>query len=174
VELSTDDTPGLLAMLSRALKSKDPILKSESEAVQESRSPSEPDADAHSSTTEPVDDSSAAVDVTGTPDLSAEAEVPPSVVESHPNESAVTPSRPPSSYKVSVDEARDIILRGLQRLPDFPAQGVEVKLYGSRPWGAMLVFAPGSTSHRNATFFRSELVDMVVSLRKQIDIDHGE
>lgn len=168
--MTTDDTPGLLAMLSRALKPKDEAFKTESAPAQEDRSPPETDADAEPSTTEPAHEDTAA----GPPAMPAEVAEQPAAVEPPPSELAIAPSRAPSSYKVSTDEARDIILRGLRRLPDFPTQGVEVTLYGSRPWGAMLVFAPGSTSHQNATLFRTALVEMIVELRKQIEIDHGE
>jgi hypothetical protein len=169
--LTANDTPGLLAMLGRALKSKDQPLEPEGEPVREDQSPPDADADTESFTTGPLPE---ATDATAAHAAPAEAAEQSPAVEPPPSEPEIAPSRPANSYKVSTDEARDIILRGLQRLPDFPTQGVEVKLYGSRPWGAMLVFAPRSTSHRNATLFRAALVDMVVELRKQIEIDHGE
>jgi hypothetical protein len=166
----SDETRGLLGMFSQALsRSKDPFNFA-TEPVQEDKPPPETDGDATSSATEPAHESADSADAMP----SAPADQSPPVEEPMPNPPENIQPRPASSYRVSVDEAREIVLRGLRRLPDFPTQGVEVTLYGSRPWNAMLTFSPGSTSHRNATVFRAALADMVIELRKQIDINHGD
>jgi hypothetical protein len=71
------------------------------------------------------------------------------------------------------DELQRLVLQGLRQIPDFPERGVAVTVYGSRPWNAMLNFAPRSTSQSNAPVFRKALTEIVLELRKQVEIDDG-
>src|ERR1700761_770887 len=158
-------------MLSQALsKSKDPA-KADVEPAPIDQALPETAAEDTAPIAKPVQEGTDVAEPPPDPDDVAPPPVPdePTLADPGP----AVQSRPASSYRVSVDEAQDIILRGLRRLPDFPSQGVVVTLYGSRPWNAMLTFAPGSTSYRNATIFRSALADMISELRKQIDIDQS-
>jgi hypothetical protein len=74
------------------------------------------------------------------------------------------------------DKVQSLILQALRQVPNFPERGVAVTVYGFRPWNAMLNFAPGSVSHREAVVFREALCDIVRELRTQIelDIDQGD
>jgi hypothetical protein len=170
LELTTENTRGLLAKLSQALSksrdsAKDPS-KAESEPAPKDQALLESVAGETSLIAEPI------LEHTGAAEF-AETEPAPDTGQPHvsiADPAATVQPRSASSYKVSVEEAQDIILRGLRRLPDFPSQGVAVTLYGSRPWNAMLTFAPGSTSYRNATAFRHALAEMISELRKQIEI----
>jgi hypothetical protein len=64
-----------------------------------------------------------------------------------------------------------MIIEGLRQIPGFPSEGVTVTVYGFQPWGAMLTFAPNSTTVANATRYRKILVDIVYDLRKNFEID---
>lgn len=78
---------------------------------------------------------------------------------------------PPVGRKVlSAHQIQEVILQGLGQVPDFPNSGVAVTVYGFRPWGAMLTFAPGSTSQKNAITFREALTDIVHELRTKVEI----
>src|ERR1700733_4731344 len=68
-------------------------------------------------------------------------------------------------------QARALIIEGLRQIPGFPSEGVTVTVYGFQPWGAMLAFAPNSTTVANATRYRIILVDIVYDLRKNFEID---
>jgi hypothetical protein len=77
--------------------------------------------------------------------------------------------------KLRPSKVQELLLDGLRHMPDFPGRGVSVTVYGSNPWNAMLNFAPGSTSHRNAIVLREALSDIVQKLRAtiEVDIDQG-
>jgi hypothetical protein len=171
LELTTENTRGLLAKLSQVLSKSKDHAKADSELVPEDQALPEPGVGETTLIAEPI------LEHAGAAELAETEPVPDTGQTPHDSISDPAPTVQPrsaSSYKVSVEEAQDIILRGLRRLPDFPSQGVAVTLYGSRPWNAMLTFAPGSTSYRNATAFRHALAEMISELRKQIDIKPAE
>jgi hypothetical protein len=83
-----------------------------------------------------------------------------------------TPQTLPSTpLKVPASKVCELLLEGLLQLPDFPRRGVKVTVYGSNPWNAMLNFAPGSTSHKNAITCREALTEIVHKLRPTVEVD---
>jgi hypothetical protein len=147
-----DETRGLLGMLSRALSRPGDNFKSEIAPAHEQKSPSEPDVDA----------------------MGPPLEFLGSVVQKEPAEPALQFAAPPLPVKrrtLSTDKVQSLILENLRQIPDFPERGVAVTVYGFRPWNAMLNFAPGSTSHREAIAFREALADIVRELRTRVEID---
>jgi hypothetical protein len=64
----------------------------------------------------------------------------------------------------------ELLLEGLMLMPNFPRRGVRVTVYGSNPWNAMLNFAPGSTSHKNAIICREALTQIVYKLRATVEV----
>jgi hypothetical protein len=71
----------------------------------------------------------------------------------------------------TIRQAEVLILDGLRQIPEFPDRGINVTVYGSRPWSAMLTFKPNSTSHQNALQYREVLTQIVFELRKQFEIE---
>jgi hypothetical protein len=83
-----------------------------------------------------------------------------------------TPQTLPSTrLKLPASKVGDLLLEGLMQMPDFPRRGVQVTVYGSNPWNAMLNFAPGSTSHKNAITCREALTEIVDKLRPTVEVD---
>jgi hypothetical protein len=68
-------------------------------------------------------------------------------------------------------QTEGLILQLLRQIPSFPSSGVTVTVYGSRPWNAMLTFAPNSTTLVYAGQYRTFLTEIVCDLRKQFDVD---
>jgi hypothetical protein len=96
----------------------------------------------------------------------------------HPAEDLDEPRPVPTSPHLaakrrilSAQEVQEIILQGLGQIPDFPKRGVAITVYGFQPWSAMLSFAPGSTSHKNAVIFREALTEIVQEMRTTVEID---
>jgi hypothetical protein len=147
-----DETRGLLGMLSRALSRPADNFKSEIAPAHEQKSPPEPDVDA----------------------MGPPLELLRSVVQNEPAEPELQFAAPPLPVKrrtLSTDKVQSLILENLRQIPDFPVRGVAVTVYGFRPWNAMLNFAPGSTSHREAIAFREALADIVREFRTRVEID---
>jgi hypothetical protein len=78
---------------------------------------------------------------------------------------------PSTRLKLPGRKVRELLLEGLMQMPDFPRRGVKVTVYGSNPWNAMLDFAPGSTSHKNAITCREALTEIVHKLRPTVEVD---
>jgi hypothetical protein len=94
----------------------------------------------------------------------------------------VTQKTPPTSKTVeiayiankqirSADQIHAFILSAMLEIPDFPKKGVAITVYGLSPWNAVLTFAPGSTSSKNAGAYRDALSDIVEKLRTQFDLE---
>lgn len=72
---------------------------------------------------------------------------------------------------VTGEHLQTIILAGLQEIDGFPKSGVLITVYGVRPWNAMITFAPGSASKKDATTYCDVLQQLVAKLRKQFDVE---
>jgi hypothetical protein len=92
-------------------------------------------------------------------------------VEQLERTSATQQTLPLTRLKLPESKVRELLLEGLMQLPDFPRRGVKVTVYGSNPWNAMLDFAPGSTSHKNAITCREALTEIVDKLRPIVEVD---
>ncbi|MBW7973819.1 hypothetical protein [Bradyrhizobium sp. BR 10289] len=90
-----------------------------------------------------------------------------------------SPVEPPAKIATTADGKRllpaeaiaDLVLGELRKLEDFPATGASVTVYGYRHWNAMITFAPFSTSFQNATRFRQAMPDLVVKLRRFVELE---
>jgi hypothetical protein len=142
-----NETRGLLGRLSRALSRPADNFKSEIAPAHEQKSPPEPDVDA----------------------MGPPLELLGSTVEKAPAEPELQFAA--QRRTLPTDKVQSLILESLRQIPDFPERGVAVTVYGFRPWNAMLNFAPGSTSHREAIAFREALADIVRELRTRVEID---
>jgi hypothetical protein len=67
-------------------------------------------------------------------------------------------------------EMADIILRGLRAVEGCPEHGLEVVVYGSRPWNAMLRITPAAGPLPNAAAWRARVRDLVPMLREQYEL----
>jgi hypothetical protein len=65
----------------------------------------------------------------------------------------------------------DLVLGELRKVDRFPKSGVSITVYGSRPWNAMIRFAPFSTTSQDAARLRQALPDIVFKLRQYIDLE---
>lgn len=65
----------------------------------------------------------------------------------------------------------DLVLGELRKIEGFPASGVSITVYGYRNWNAMITFAPFSTNFQNATRFRQALPDLVLKLRRFVELE---
>jgi len=72
---------------------------------------------------------------------------------------------------VTAEYLQTVILAGLQEIDGFPRSSVLITVYGVRPWNAMITFAPGSTSKKNATTYGEVLQQLVAKLREQFDVE---
>ncbi len=90
-----------------------------------------------------------------------------------PKEAEVIPFNPPAATKqiVTPERLQAILLAGLRQIEGFPEHGVSTAVYGCRPWNAMITFAPGSTSLKNATKYREAMHQLVEKLRERFDIE---
>ncbi|RZM94432.1 hypothetical protein CWO91_39430 [Bradyrhizobium genosp. SA-3] len=105
-------------------------------------------------------------------------EMPPTFQE--PVTAAAPPAQPAAPRSVGrPDEKRarlpavaigDLVLGELRKMDGFPSSGVSITVYGSRPWNAMIRFAPFSTTARDAARLRHALPDIVFRLRQYVDI----
>ncbi|MBR0829506.1 hypothetical protein JQ596_28620 [Bradyrhizobium manausense] len=66
----------------------------------------------------------------------------------------------------------DLVLGELRKVDGFPKSGVSITVYGSRPWNAMIRFAPFSTTSQDATRLRRALPDIVFRLRQYVDLEN--
>jgi hypothetical protein len=65
----------------------------------------------------------------------------------------------------------DLVLGELRKMDGFPISGVSITVYGSRPWNAMIRFAPFSTTSQDAARLRHALPDIVFKLRQYVELD---
>jgi hypothetical protein len=77
-----------------------------------------------------------------------------------------------STRRLGRTELAAIIQRRLQAVEGCPANGVEVTVYGARPWNAMLRFTPAA-GPVDAGRWRAQLQDMVMLLREQYEVADG-
>ena len=85
---------------------------------------------------------------------------------------AASQSLTPDGKRLLPAEAiADLVLGELRKIEDFPASGVSVTVYGYRHWNAMVTFAPFSTTFRNATRFRQAMPDLVLKLRRFVELE---
>lgn len=77
----------------------------------------------------------------------------------------------PGKRTVTAEYLQTVILAGLQEIDGFPRSSVLITVYGVRPWNAMITFAPGSTSKKNATTYGEVLRQLVAKLREQFDVE---
>ncbi|GLR85918.1 hypothetical protein [Bradyrhizobium iriomotense] len=66
----------------------------------------------------------------------------------------------------------DLVLGGLRKVDGFPKSGVSITVYGSRPWNAMIEFAPFSTTSQDASRLRKALPDIIFRLRQYVDLEN--
>lgn len=66
----------------------------------------------------------------------------------------------------------DLVLGELRKIDGFPKSGVSITVYGSRPWNAMIRFAPFSTTSQDAARLRHALPDIVFRLRQYVELDN--
>ncbi|TYO63877.1 hypothetical protein FXV83_24990 [Bradyrhizobium hipponense] len=64
----------------------------------------------------------------------------------------------------------DLVLGELRKVDGFSRAGVSITVYGSRPWNAMIRFAPFSTTSQDAARLRHALPDIVVRLRRYVEL----
>lgn len=82
------------------------------------------------------------------------------------------PATPTSGKRtVTAEYLQTVILAGLQEIDGFPRSSVLITVYGVRPWNAMITFAPGSTSKKNATTYGEVLQQLVAKLRERFDVE---
>ncbi|MGY0571608.1 hypothetical protein ACTGJ9_011595 [Bradyrhizobium sp. RDM12] len=81
------------------------------------------------------------------------------------------PLTPDGKRRLPAEAIADLVLGELRKIEGFPASGVSVTVYGYRHWNAMITFAPFSTTFRNATRFRQALPDLVVKLRRFVELE---
>jgi hypothetical protein len=75
----------------------------------------------------------------------------------------------------SAREISELIRDGLRQIGGFPGNGIDVTVYGfGREWNALLTFAPGSTTFARATSYRKALPELVIELRKQVELGLGD
>jgi hypothetical protein len=67
-------------------------------------------------------------------------------------------------------EMAGIILRTLRAIDGCPTQGLDVTIYGSRPWNALLRITPAAGPLRDAQAWRERVRDMVPRLRAQYEL----
>jgi hypothetical protein len=72
---------------------------------------------------------------------------------------------------VTPEHLQGLILAGLQKVEEFPKDGVSITVYGLKPWNAMITFAPGSVSSKTAATYRQMLPQLIEELRKQFDVE---
>ncbi|MCK1667308.1 hypothetical protein [Bradyrhizobium sp. 153] len=65
----------------------------------------------------------------------------------------------------------DLVLGELRKMENFPATGASVTVYGYKHWNAMITFAPFSTTFQNATRFRQAMPDIVIKLRRFVELE---
>jgi len=84
----------------------------------------------------------------------------------------VGPSLTPDGKRLLPAETiADLVLGELRKIEGFPGSGVSITVYGYRNWNAMITFAPFSTSFQNATRFRQALPDLVLKLRRFVELE---
>lgn len=74
-----------------------------------------------------------------------------------------------STRNVSRSELASLVLKALQVTEAFPPIGVEITIYGDRPWNAMLRITPAA-GPVNADPWRERLRTVVVLFRERYDI----
>lgn len=101
------------------------------------------------------------------------------------HEEPATPAAPPAKPVAPLsaggrDERRarlpavaiaDLVLGELRKVDGFSRSGISITVYGSRPWNAMIRFAPFSTTSADATRLRQALPDIVLRLRRYVDLE---
>jgi hypothetical protein len=75
-----------------------------------------------------------------------------------------------STRRVSRGEMAEMILRALSARSDCPKHGLEVTVYGVRPWNAMLRITPAAGPIRNAELWRERVREMLPRLREQYQL----
>ncbi|UPK33929.1 hypothetical protein IVB18_38040 [Bradyrhizobium sp. 186] len=65
----------------------------------------------------------------------------------------------------------DLVLGELRKVDGFSKSGVSITVYGSRPWNAMIRFAPFSTTSQDAARLRHALPDIVFRLRQYVELE---
>ena len=97
----------------------------------------------------------------------------------NPATAAAKPVEPPAKIATTPDGKQllpaeaiaDLVLGELRKLENFPATGASVTVYGYRHWNAMITFAPFSTTFRDATRFRQAMPDIVLKLRRFVELE---
>lgn len=75
----------------------------------------------------------------------------------------------------SARQISELIRDGLRQIDGFPETGIDVTVYGfGREWNVLLTFAPGSTTLARATSYRRAMPELVVELRKQVELGAGD
>lgn len=75
-----------------------------------------------------------------------------------------------STRSLTRTELAGIILRALRRIDGCPARGLQVIVYGSRPWNAMLRITPAAGPVADASAWRARVQSMIPLLRQQYDL----
>lgn len=106
-------------------------------------------------------------------------EMPPTLQE-EPVTAAAPPAKPVAPLSAGgPDEKRarlpavaiaDLVLGELRKMDGFAKSGVSITVYGSRPWNAMIRFAPFSTTSQDAERLRHALPDIVFRLRRYVEL----
>ncbi|WP_024511857.1 hypothetical protein [Bradyrhizobium sp. ARR65] len=73
----------------------------------------------------------------------------------------------------SPEHLQNLILAAFRQIEGFPKNGVSITVYGLHPWNAMITFAPGSSSFKNATMYREMLPQIVAKLREDFYVSCG-
>jgi hypothetical protein len=108
------------------------------------------------------------------PSLPVDAEMPdranPVIVEASLADSLEPQLSIESTHRVSRAEMADIILRALMAVADCPKRGLEVTVYGVRPWNAMLRITPAAQPIKDPEPWRARIREMIPRLRDQYEL----
>ena len=86
-----------------------------------------------------------------------------------------TAAAPGPKLSKSARQISELIRHGLRQIDGFPETGIDVTVYGfGREWNVLLTFAPGSTTFARATSYRRAMPELVVQLRKHVELGAGD
>ncbi|WP_035994466.1 MULTISPECIES: hypothetical protein [unclassified Bradyrhizobium] len=107
-------------------------------------------------------------------------EMPPTL-EEEPVTAAASPAKPVAPLSAGGPDGKrarlpavaiaDLVLGELRKVEGFSRSGVSITVYGSRPWNAMVTFAPFSTTSQDAARLRHALPDIVFRLRQCVELE---
>lgn len=106
----------------------------------------------------------------------------PSTLQREPAVAAAPPAKPlvplspggPDEIRARLPAVAiaDLVLGELRKMDGFPKSGVSITVYGSRPWNAMIRFAPFSTTSQDAARLRHAVPDIVFRLRGYVELEN--